>query len=246
MGTIKTVKPENREVFTSLFDERSAVDALPRYYALSHPAQRVVLLGSFMEGHKPTGLVVRAYTGADLFRPLIIPFARQERIFTELIAAALEGVPQGLLYIPLEQRGWLEERFELFDEQVYELLRMSPQDYHRVINVLVQSRLVPDGGPRFEVVSGNDVVAAIAVNWIGQKFAEVYLDITPPALERGLAQSLFSAMAGQLFHEGKGMLLRLPFGHTALRSEALRFGFQSTEHRLLVAGIQNIEEGTGD
>lgn len=237
MAEVRKLAPEERPSLAPLLDPRSAADAMAAYFALEHPAERVTLFGYFPRDERPRGFLALARTGLDLFRPVAVPLVGHPSGLNALLHAALGEGGEALLYLPVEQRGWLDRAVALREPQVMELLRLDPQAYTPVINVLVVEGRSPDGLPRYEIRSGNRIHAAAGLNWRGERFAEVYVTATSEGRRRSFSKSVLAAMAGRLLGERRVALYRVAEDDLAGRTEAYRLGFRSTGVRTLVAAV---------
>lgn len=235
MAIIQQVPTAQRQQLARLINPAAAGDALAAYYALSHPAGKVQLWSYAPGEGSPTGFLVQARTGFDLFRPLIIPHVAQAAALHSLLGTALVPGHPVLIMLPASQREGLEAVLDLTDARSYEMLRLEPRRLEPVINVLIQSATTPDGLPRFEIRSGDSVAVTAGVNWIGETFAEVYLHSASAEIAAGKVRSVLSAIAGHLLHERRVALLQVASDQEALRSVAITLGFRATGDRLLHA-----------
>lgn len=209
-------------------------DALPAYYALTHPEDRVALYAYYHTPNIPSGFLVLARTGFDLFRPLAVPFVATPGGLTSLLAAAIEPGRPVILTVPLEQREWVQEVAELGSPVVLDLLRVDARSYSPLLNVLVVEATAPGGLPRYEIRSGGVAHAAAGLNWIGDLYSEVYLETSPEAAGKPYGKSVLSAITGRLLAEGKVALLRLEETNVAGHVDAYEIGFRRTGERNLV------------
>ncbi len=218
-----------------MIDPQSAKDALAAYYALQHPEDRVRLLGYESAQGEPRGFLALAKTGLDLFRPLAVPFVARREILLRLLQDAFDPGQVFLINLPAEQLKWLDGQVDLRHVQVAELLRLEPSAYEPVLNVLVVEAESPDGTVRYEIRTARGLHAAAGVNWMGDRFAEVYLDASDAARGRGLTKSVLSALVGRLLGERRVALYRVETERISVKTEAFRLGFRPTGHRLALA-----------
>lgn len=244
MSQLKLIKGEDREQLASLLNMRSAGDATAAYYALYHPAEKVELYVCYSGSGIPIGFLALARTGLDLFRPLAVPLVASSVILRDLFREALGTNRQVILLLPLEQREWIGEDLNLTEIRVGELFRLDPAAFRPIINVLVMEVNNPDGLPRYEVHSRTGAYAAAGVNWIGDPYAEIYLEANEEAQLRDLAISVLAAMSNHLLEEGRVPLFRLD-NTLILDPEALdRVGYRSTGTRTLIAyATRSMKEG---
>jgi hypothetical protein len=235
MSTVRRMTASERWTLAGLVNERSADDAMANYYALAHPDDRVTLYGFYAGSDRPAGFLALARTGFDLFRPLAVPFVGQPWGLTALLRAGLEPNRPVLLHLPFEQRAWAEEVVELTDVSIMDLLRLDLKAYEPTINVLLVEAKTPSGIPRFEIRSGDIVRASAGVNWMGEHFAEVYLEAEPIARNRGFSRSALAAIVGYLLGEHRLPLFRVDVSDALAQAEAHWVGFRRTGERVLVA-----------
>lgn len=235
MADIAAIPLSNRRKLATLIDPHSARDALPAYYALQHPEDRVRLFGYEPAQGEPRGFLALAKTGLDLFRPLAVPFVGRREILIRLLRDALDAGQPFLINLPAEQLKWLDNDVDLQNVQVAELLRLEPGAYEPVLNVLVVEAESPDGTVRYEIRTATGLHAAAGVNWKGEEFAEVYLEASDAARGRGLTKSVLSAIVGRLLGERRLALYRVETERISVKTEAFRLGFRPTGHRTALA-----------
>jgi len=234
MAQVRPIDLEDRTQVASLLDRRSAADATAAYYALHHSPSKVKLFGYYANDSNPSGFLAVASTGLDLFRPVAIPFAAQP---FPLIALMREGLGSGrpaLLYLPADQQSWTEGVLELEEPRTLDLMRLSPPEFEPLINVLVVEAITPTGWPRYEIRSRDTVVAAAGLNWMGEYFAEIYLEVQPEARERRLGESVLAAIVSRLLGERRVPLYRVEAGDNEAQVEASALGFRPTGVRTVI------------
>jgi hypothetical protein len=234
MSQVRPIAPEDRNQLASLLDRRSAADATAAYYALDHPASKVKLYGYYTGSDKPSGFLAMASTGLDLFRPVAVPFAAQP---FPLIALMREGLASGrpaLMRLPEDQVPWIDGVLEVGEPRTLELMRLSPQEFEPLINVLVVEAQTPTGWPRYEIRSRDAVVAAAGLNWMGEYFAEVYLEVQPEVRERRLGESVLAAIVSRLLSERRVPLHLVEVGDNEAQLEASALGFRPTGLRTVM------------
>jgi hypothetical protein len=233
MGQVRPIAPEDRNQLASLLDRRSAADATAAYYALHHPSSKVKLFGYYTNG-KPSGFLTVANTGLDLFRPVVVPFAAQPFPMIALIREGLGSGRPALVHLPADQVGWVEGVLEMDEARTFELMRLSPQEFEPLINVLVVEALTPTGWPRYEIRSRDTVVAAAGLNWMGEYFAEVYLEVQPEARERRLGESVLAAIVSRLLSERRLPVYLIEVDDNEAQLEASTLGFRPTGIRTVI------------
>lgn len=243
MSTYQVIQAEDRALLQPLLNQRSASDAIVAYYALKHPARKVALFASLGAGGKPTSFLVLAQTGMDLFRPLVLPFVASLDVLNQLMDIAIGSDRAFIIQMPLEQRDWLDSSFELSNSRSAELLRLDRTSFTPILNVLVMEVESPNDFSRFEIRSNSGAFAAAGINWVGDEYAEVYLDFDIQGIERDFAVSVLSAMCNKLLG-GNRIPLYLLEDRSAISFQRLEeIGFRSTGQRLITAdGIKR----TGD
>lgn len=198
MTKIESIAIEDREIVLPLLNIRSASDAILAYYALEHPENLVELYVNYSFDNRPSGFLVSAKTGYDLFRPLVLPAVGTESAMVELLEFFLSQPMPILIQVPLEQRDWIEKVLELQNIHVTELLRLEPAAFEPMLNVLVVESQTPESLPRFEIRSKSGSRAIAGVNWKGNRFAEVYVNADQEALERNFALSVLASVCSSL------------------------------------------------
>jgi hypothetical protein len=234
MTHVRLIDAQERDQLASLLNRQSANDALAAYCALLHPIEKVKLFVSYDGGGKPNSFVAIAQTGMDLFRPLAVPFVATSKNLQELLSAALIPGQPVLLNLPLEQRDWLDENLVLSETKITELLRLDPVGFKPILNVLVVKVDMPNGLPRFEIRTRSGSAAAAGINWIGDRFAEIYLEADREAQIRGMGLSVIAAMSKHLLEENRIPLFGLDSRADLEFKELSDIGFRSTGTRMLI------------
>jgi GNAT superfamily N-acetyltransferase len=221
---------ERRQIQTYL-DERTAADAFAAYYALHHDPNRTQLFLHYDSYNHVDGFLVRAQTGLDLFRPVVVIRAASDRVATDLFQRGL--IPVRPYYLvtnpalgPVVNRSLTVTDAELLCVYALDLGRYEP-----ALNVLVVANPTPDGAPRFEVRQGDTVFAAAGVNWRSPRFAEVYVYTKPEARGRGWGKAVVNAVCGVLLKQGLQPLYVVHEQNTASISLAESVGFYDTGAR---------------
>jgi len=231
---ITKIEPGNRDALNSLLNLRSASDAILAYYALEHPIQRVKIFVSHSESDQPTGFVIVAQTGLDLFRPLVLPHANAEETFGKLLDEALNPMQPIMLSLPIEQRAWAEKFLELSNSGVSELMRLEGNSFNPVLNVLVTPNKGADGLMRFEINAQSGAQAAAGINWQGRSFAEVYVETDQESARRKFPDSVLSALCQHLLERKLQPLIRYDESLGIEYDSLDRIGFLSTGSRILL------------
>lgn len=240
---IEKVPLEDRDIFRPILNTGSIYDAMAFYYVYDYSDRQIELYGAF-SGRIPVGFIVKAYTGLDLFRPLLLPVVAQQDVLTDLLHTALIPNRPAFLLLPLDQRDWLNSDVTLTQETKTDVFRLDPLSYQPVINVLVQAQPGLTGWPRYEIQQQDITIAAAGVNWAGDRFVEVYLDIVENPRELVFGKSVLAALCEDLLSKGKIPLLRLDEDYTYRRIMLEEVGFQQTGIRLTMfqAVLANLEQ----
>jgi hypothetical protein len=237
MTQVKLIDGRERDQLAPLLNRQSASDALAAYCALIHPMEKVKLYVSYNGGGKPNSFLAIAQTGMDLFRPLAVPFVASPKNLRELLEAALNPGQPVLLNLPLEQRDWLDENLIMTEAKITELLRLDPAAFKPIINVLAVQVNMPSGLPRFEIKTRSGSYAAAGINWMGDRFSEIYLEADREAQVRGLGLSVISAMSKQLLEENRIPLFGLDNQAELEFKDLSDMGYRSTGSRILIAQV---------
>jgi hypothetical protein len=231
MTEVTALPVPERRLLTKMISPRLPGDALASYYALNHPAERLMLYVVRTSDGDVIGFLVSARTGGDLFRPLVIPLATSPEILERLLRAALLGRPPVLAHLPADQEAWVPSAVEWSDSRSYDLYRLDPSAFRPEINVLVTTASAPDGLVRTEVRSGRALLAAAGLNWKGDAYAEVYVEGTEEARSRGLTRSTLSSLTAEILKERVIPLLYVDVLDTGALAEAHWVGYRKTGDR---------------
>ena len=182
----------------NLLDEGSPADAMEAYYALHHDQDRTKLFLHSEQGKHPDGFLVRAQTGADLFRPLVTLRARSDNGASALFKAGLIPGRQYYVVVPYQFGEIAFRELQVSDPQVLRVYRLDPKRYKPIINVLVKAYQNPNQLPCHEISSQGHIHAMAGINWRSPRFAEVYVVVDSAARGRGWGRSVVSALVGEL------------------------------------------------
>jgi ribosomal protein S18 acetylase RimI-like enzyme len=190
-----------------LLNDRSPADALAYYYVFHHGADRTEL---FLEpeaaetGQAPTtGLLVRARTGMDLFRPLVTFRADSLATAQALFARGLTPGRPVYLTVPESHAGWANQSLSVTEAELHYIYRYDPERYEAEINVLVVSHTGVDGLPRCEIRAGDRAGAVAGINWQSPRYAEVYVYTEAAVRGRGWGKAVVRALVGQILKGGR-------------------------------------------
>ncbi|MEX0788854.1 MAG: hypothetical protein WD906_04715 [Anaerolineales bacterium] len=225
----------DRSRLANLVSQRLPADALAAYYALNHPGARVRLVGLQTSQGDLVGFAVEAQTGHDLFRPLVIPVASQPEGLLALLDAVTIPGRSFFLHLPLDQQPWIGPDLTLDQIRPLYLYRSDPRAFPMEVNVLIVESTTPDGLKRFEIRSRGEVVAAAGLNWRSPYFAEVYVEGTAEASNRGLTRSVFAAATGHVLREHLSCLTFVDDSDAQAQAMAEWVGYRRTGDRYFVA-----------
>jgi hypothetical protein len=228
MTHISSLDLDERQRLAGLLDEQSAGDAVAEYYALHHPREKTRLYTVASNQGQPKGFMAVARTGLDLFRPLLVPFVGQPDALHALLAQVVPEIGAGILRIPAHQLPWLDGAVVVDVVTRFEILRLAADQFEPTLNVLVVESPTPDGTPRYEVQTADGEYAAAGINWMGGRFAEVYLQSSDGAERRRLTRSVMSAMLGRLLGQRRHPLYLVRDADPAARTAAFQLGFRPT------------------
>ncbi|MBI4770027.1 MAG: GNAT family N-acetyltransferase [Chloroflexi bacterium] len=194
-----------REAARQCLNLHSPADALAGYYALHYdPGRTEIVAGE-------AGFLLRARTGADLFRPLMTYRAMDEAAASGLFQRGLRPGQPVIFAVPEALAGWINKHLQVADAAMVCIYELSPADYQPLINVLVT-------GSR----------AAAGLNWRSPDFAEVYVHTEPAVRGRGWGRSVVSALAGVLLRERVRLLYVVEEANSASIRLAEAVGFRDT------------------
>lgn len=214
-----------------LLDERAPADALAVYYALyADPATTALFIHTAPDG-APHGLLVRARTGMDLFRPLVTVRAVNEAAFAALCRAGLPARRPVYLTVPESHAGWANKHLQMSDMALYDIYALTAANHRPVLNVLTRLGRDAQGRPRAEIRAGDHVGAVAGVNWLSPRFAEVFVQVHPAAQGRGWGKSVVSAVCAHVLAEGRTPLYVVAEQNTASQALAASVGFERTGQR---------------
>jgi ribosomal protein S18 acetylase RimI-like enzyme len=228
---LERVRPRVRP----LLDTRSPADALASYYALYHAPDRSDLFlypeASAAGEGRPTGFLVRARTGLDLFRPLVTFRAQTEAGAADLLARGLQPGRPAYLTVPEALAPWANKYLTVTDAELHRVYRLNPQRYQPIINVLVVTSTGADGLPRCEIRAGDRAGAVAGINWQSPDFAEVYVYTDPAVRGRGWGKSVVAALVGLIRQAGRTPLYVVAESNEYSIRLAEAVGFDDTRHR---------------
>lgn len=231
MSAVYALTGALRERARLLVDERLPSDALAAYYACYSPANRAQLFLSEAGPGQPNGLLVRAQTGMDLFRPLVTFRADTEATAVALFSAGLPVGRPVYLTVPDHLATWANKHLSVTEAELHRLYRFEPARHQPMLNVLVVTSDDPSGGPRCEIRSGEHPGAVAGVNWQSPHFAEIYVYTEPAVRGRGWGKAVVSTLAGLLLKAGRVPLYVVSESNDYSIRLAEAVGFVDTGHR---------------
>ncbi len=233
-----------RRAIRQLLDEGDPADAIAAYYAFHHPDERTAiwLEPSTPAQDRPTGFVLVARTGLDLFRPLVtMRLASPDP--ADSVGLIYRALPPGaavMLLAPVDYEPLLRALFEVHGESRLRQLVLDPARFEPEINVLVTSAAASNDLPRFVIrqprgAGGQlETVAAAGLNWLSPHFAEINVQTEPPFQRRGYGRAVVRALAGHLLAAGRRPLYLATEANEASRSLAQETGFVDIDAPLLL------------
>jgi hypothetical protein len=235
--TAAPLPPEERSTLRKLLETPRAGDAMAAYYALHHPAAKTDLWVHRSAGGRADGFLVRARTGQDLFRPLVVLRAADASSASELLNAAFPSPRPAIFSIPEPLGVWVLPLLSLESTRRILIYRINPTKLEPVINIFVVQSASPDGMPRYEIRAGERLLASAGVNWQSPDWAEIFVQADPAAGGRGYGKSVCAALCRRLLDGGKRVLYLVEEKNAASARIARGLGFEDTgERELLCTG----------
>ena len=243
-GDADTVQAQ-RELVRPLLAPSNPVDAMTAYYALLHDPRRTHLTLHRTAAGGVDGFVAVCQTGVDLFRPLAVLRAPNERAVGELLHRAFASGRPFQVVVPVTLASAVREHVEIARSSLTHVYRLDPTRFQPVINVLVQRVAGADGTPRFEIESQGQLAAMSGTNWRSPTFAEVFVYVHPSGRGRGWGKSVVSACTASLLEERLRPLYMVEEGNEASRHIAEGLGYVDTGLREFVGEGQLKQESSG-
>jgi RimJ/RimL family protein N-acetyltransferase len=226
--------PEERFSLRNLLNLRLPGDAMAAYYALFHPAARTRIWVHRAAGGRVDGFLVRAQTGQDLFRPLVVLRGSGSSALLELLNAALPVGLEAVFTAPEELGPMLLPFLQVSEQQSLSLWRLNPSRFQPVVNIFVRREVSPDGLPRFEIRQGETLVASAGINWRSPDWAEIFVQTISAAQERGFGKSVCAALCEELLGAGRSVLYAVSPENEPSLALARSVGVEDTAQRELV------------
>ena len=224
---------QQRALARHLLDERSAADAMAAYYAQEHAAARTRLFLHYAAGGRVDGVLVRAQTGADLFRPLVMVRAPSPNAAAQLLEAGMQPDRPCYLVMPSELGAVAFRELEITELQLLCQYVLYAHQFKPLINVLVQRAASAGGAPRYEIRAQDRVRALAGINWRSDYFAEVYVQVEQAARGRGWGRAVVAALARELLDADVQPLYSVAQGNQSSVKLAEALGFVDNGNREL-------------
>ena len=219
---------EQRVAIRRLLDESSVADAHTTYYALHHDPKRTSLFLHYNSQHQIDGFLVRAQTGLDLFRPVVVVRAENDSAALDLFKTGLLTNRPYYLVAPMPLRDLINHTLTVSDSETLCVYQLDLAHFEPPINILVTPHPAPDGLPRYEISANGSVQAAAGINWQSPHFAELYVYTEPTARRRGWGKAVVAALSSDLLKSGRTPLYVVNEQNTASINLATSAGFVDT------------------
>ena len=213
-------------------------DALYAYYAFYHDRDRTELHVHEDRRGTANGFVAVCQTAQRLFQPTVVLRTPDVEVAADLLREALEpGRPYHLVTTPdlREAASRVVVMSEPHTSRVYEI-DLSRFEYQ--VNVLVVAEEGIEGRPRFLVRAQDEVVAEAGLAWKSPHFAEVSVQATDGARQRGLGRAVLSACTRWVVRSGLHpvVVADVEDGYTTRLAESV--GYVDTGARELSADVR--------
>ena len=226
---------EARRKIHDLVDDSNPVESPTAYYAFFHPADRSTLFTYQNEAGQTQGFVGRFQTGADLFRPLVTLKCTRASIAADLLAKALIVGRPYILFANLNQLPLVGGSLRVENERILRIYTADPARFKSVMNVMVETKITPDGLPRCVINANNAPMAVAGVNWKSPGFAEIYVHTEPQARQRGWGRAVVSALTEKLLKDGIRPVYLVENGNEPSRELIEGLGYFDTGSRHVYA-----------
>lgn len=238
MPTLEQQRTEARY----LLNDRFPSDAFAAYYTLYHDPKRTDIFLSYDQLNRVNGFLTRAQTGLDLFRPVVVVRAVNDQVAASLFESGLQANRPYYLIAPLSLGVMINRTLTATDSEILRVYRLDPSRFNSQINILTVLSYAPDGSPRFEIGSNNQVHARAGVNWRSPHFAEVYVYTQTQARGRGWGRSVLSSLCVALLQDGLMPLYVVSEQNSASINLAESVGFVDSAAREFAAQVVRIEK----
>ena len=225
-----------------LLNDRFPSDAFAAYYTLYHDPRRTDIFLNYDQLNIVNGFLTRAQTGLDLFRPVAVVRAVNDQVAASLFETGLHANRPYYLIAPLTLGMVINRALTVTDAEVLRIYRLDPSRFNSQINVLAVASRAPDGSPRFEIGSNNQVHARAGVNWRSPHFAEVYVYTEAQARGRGWGRSVLSSLCAVLLQDGLMPLYVVSEQNSVSINLAESVGFVDSGAREFAAQVVRMEK----
>ncbi len=226
-----------RDSIRTMLEARRPADAILAYYALEYSPAKVKIWVHHSPHGRGDGFIIRAQTGQDLFRPWVSLRAPGSASAAELLQAAFPSPAPAIFSIPEPLGLWVLPLLAADPPTRLLLYRLNPGRLEPVLNILVQRASSPDGLPRYEIRSGENLLAAAGVNWQSSAWAEIFVQTDPAVRERGYGKSVVAALCRELQERKKDILFAVEEDNLPSVRLARGLGFEDTgEREILFTG----------
>jgi hypothetical protein len=224
-----------RESARDLLNEFDAADALASYCALYHDPHRTALFVHRNAEDVVDGFLARCQTGFDLFRPLVTMRVRGNGALSALLESGLTPGRPYLIALPARLAETVATHVSLSEVAHNLILRLAPERFQPIINVLVSRTQDPSGNPRAIIRRDNQVIASAGVNWRSPVFAEIFVHVEAAFWSRGYGRSVLSAVVEDVLKLQVMPIYAVERSNEASRKLAQEMGFVDTGAREMMA-----------
>jgi ribosomal protein S18 acetylase RimI-like enzyme len=228
---------DQRKLIGALFDIASPADAPSAYYALYHDPARSTLYSRAGSNGDAIAYAGRFQTGIDLFRPLISMRCWNAEIAADLLAEALSVGRHYLFFANLNQLPMLGGSMAVSNERILCTYTLDPARFRSEINILVTTKLAPDGTPRAEI-SQQGYRAVAGLNWQSPGFAEIFVQTDPEVRGKGWGRSVAAAVTERVLKSGRLPVYLVERNNDASVALAESIGYTDTGARQVFAEVQ--------
>ncbi len=215
-----------------LLDERSLRDGMASYYAFYHPDNRTQLITHPEQTARADSYIALSRTAIDLFRPLLtLRLTNDVQASADFIHATLAPEASVLISAPAEYGSLLEALFHIDTAEHLEIMRLDPNRFKPIVNVLVAESTGINGLPRYLIRARNDnnqVIAYSGINWQTPTFAEISVHTAPGYRRQGYGRSVVAATTQSILNSGRRPLYVVSKDNEASRQLAERVGYVGT------------------
>jgi hypothetical protein len=235
--SVEPLPSGERDFLRTLLEARRPGDAMVSYYALEYSASKTKIWVHHSPEGRRDGFLIRAQTGQDLFRPWVSLRAPGSAAAAELLQAAFPSPAPVIFSMPESLGLWVLPHLTVDPPTRLLLYRLNPARLEPVVNILVTRATSPDGLPRYEIRSGENLLAAAGVNWQSSAWAEIFVQTDPAVRERGFGKSVCAALCRDLLARKKDILFAVEEDNLPSVRLAQGLGFEDTgEREILFTG----------